>query len=58
VLLIAKRHLGTRIRVRTEGEDERWFDAKLLCRTVLGYGIEYAIVNGKRPVDSRLSGDN
>jgi hypothetical protein len=47
VLLIAKRHLGPRISVRTDGEDAQWFDAKMLCQTVLGYGIEYAVTDGE-----------
>jgi hypothetical protein len=52
VLLIAKRHLGTRISVRTDGDDAQWFAAKMLCQTVLGYGIEYAVTDGELlPVD-------
>jgi hypothetical protein len=52
VLLIAKRHLGPLIRVGTDGQDAQWFDAKMLCQTVLGYGIEYAVSDGELlPVD-------
>jgi hypothetical protein len=51
-LLIAKRHLGTRIGVYTDGEEVQWFNAKLLCQSVLGYGIEYAVADGKLvPID-------
>ncbi|ACX51830.1 hypothetical protein Adeg_0683 [Ammonifex degensii KC4] len=46
-LLVAKRHLGDRIAVATDGEDEHWFDAKLLCQLELGYGLEYAVVEGE-----------
>jgi len=42
-LLVAKHRLGELIRVRTDGEDPQWFDAKMLCQTVLGYGLEYEI---------------
>jgi hypothetical protein len=51
-LLIAKRHLGNKIKVSTDGTDANWFDAKMLCQTVLGYGLEYEIRDdGLVPVD-------
>ncbi len=42
-LIIAKRHLGESLKVSSDGEDQHWFDGKMLCQMVLGYGLEYAI---------------
>ena len=42
-LIVAKHHLKDDLKVSSDGEDEHWFDAKMLCQTVLGYGIEYAM---------------
>lgn len=42
-LLIAKRHIENRISVKTDGEDGHWWDAKMLCQSVLGYGADYQI---------------
>lgn len=46
-LVIAKRRLGDKIIVSTDGEDEHWFDAKFLCQMELGYGLEFAVRDGK-----------
>jgi hypothetical protein len=42
-LVIAKHHLGDHIKVSSDGEDGHWFDGKMLCQMVLGYGLEYCI---------------
>jgi hypothetical protein len=42
-LVIAKHHLGGRVRVSSDGEDCHWFDAKLVCQVNLGYGQKFAI---------------
>lgn len=44
VLLILK-HYNQGMIVKTDGEDKDWFDAKVLCNNVLGYGMEYKIEN-------------
>lgn len=43
LLLIAKHYLGDGIIVSSDGEDEFWLDAKVLCYAHLGYGPEYQI---------------
>ncbi|MGR3220929.1 MAG: hypothetical protein ACUZ8H_14090 [Candidatus Anammoxibacter sp.] len=42
-LIIAKYHLTDKIEINTDGEDGNWFDGKMLCQSVLGYGLEYNI---------------
>ena len=37
-LVIAKRHLGDGILITSSGADERWDEARQLCRHFLGYG--------------------
>lgn len=46
-LVIAKHRLGNQIVVSTDGEDEHWFDAKLLCQMELGYGLELTVRDGE-----------
>lgn len=40
-LIIAKRHLKDQISVSSDGEDQHWEDARRLCQSFLGYGVEY-----------------
>ena len=42
-LIIAKHHMGDKIKVNTDGEQPQWDDARRLCYTHLGYGVEYII---------------
>lgn len=42
-LIIAKHHLGELIEVSSDGDNKDWFDAKVLCDKVLGYGLNYEI---------------
>jgi hypothetical protein len=42
-LVIAKHYLGDLLRVSTDGEDNDWHDAKVLCQFHLGYGWEMKI---------------
>lgn len=49
-LIIAKHHLGDRIRIKSDGEEPHWFDAKMLCGSYLGYGLEFALTD-KDPKD-------
>jgi hypothetical protein len=37
-LLIAKRYLGDRFAVHSNGSEAQWSDAKRLFQTILGYG--------------------
>lgn len=55
-LIVLKFHLGTGVRVQSDGSDEDWCQganpelklpgAKTYCQSVLGYGMEYEIVKG------------
>ena len=45
VLLAAKHHLGAQFEVSSDGDDNLWWDAKLLCFGRLGYGPEYRITD-------------
>lgn len=47
-LIIAKRHLKTKIKVSSDGEDQHWADGRLFCQMHLGYGEEYHLV-AKKP---------
>jgi len=42
-LIIAKCHLKDSIFVSSDGRDSHWFDGKMLCQVVLGYGLEFFI---------------
>jgi hypothetical protein len=42
-LIIAKHHLGEKIHVSSDGEDEQWNEGKFLCYVHLGYGPEYVM---------------
>jgi len=42
-LLIAKHHLGSQIRVKSDGESKDWEDARMLCHQFLGYGKEFVL---------------
>ena len=43
-LLIAKRHLGDRFIIESNGADAQWLDAKRICQPVLGYGDWFGII--------------
>ena len=42
-LIVAKRRLGDQFIVSSDGEDTHWWDGKMLCQSILGYGLEYRI---------------
>jgi hypothetical protein len=42
-LVVAKHHLGSRIIVRSDGDDCHWQDAKWLCQLELGYGLDFRL---------------
>jgi hypothetical protein len=42
-LIVCKHHLGKKINISSDGEDKDWFDAKMLCDKLLGYGLGYGI---------------
>jgi hypothetical protein len=44
LLLIAKRHLGDRFVVHSNGGDGQWADAKRICQEVLGYGDWFGLI--------------
>jgi len=37
-LIIAKQHFGDSIEISSDGDNEEWTEAKILCQKVLGYG--------------------
>lgn len=39
-LLIARRHLGGVLHIDSDGGQAQWWEARLLCQTVLGYGFK------------------
>jgi len=43
LLIIAKHYLKDKIKVRSDGEDEQWFDGKMLCQEELGYGLDFKL---------------
>jgi hypothetical protein len=43
-LLIAKRHLGNRFVIHSNGADAQWADARRLCQSFLGYGDWFGII--------------
>jgi len=45
-LIVFKHHFGERFQVSSDGEDQHWFDAKLLCDQILGYGLAYEVREG------------
>lgn len=42
-LVILKHYLGEHIRVMSDGKDEDWLDAKQVCISRVGYGIEFML---------------
>ncbi len=42
-LVVAKRHLGGRILVKSDGTIAHWMDAVKICHNVLGYGLDFAL---------------
>ncbi len=51
LLLIAQRHLGSEMVVRSDGGDPQWEDARLLCQQELGYGAAYRLDSERKLVD-------
>lgn len=45
VLVAAKHHFGELFHVSSDGDDDLWWDAKLLCFGRLGYGPEYRMTD-------------
>lgn len=52
-LIIAKHHLGDKLHVASDGEDQHWQDGKRLCWTYLGYGPEYVMGEAGLEVQER-----
>lgn len=42
-LIIAKHHLKDDLKVRSDGEDENWVEAKQVCEAFLGYGMGFVL---------------
>lgn len=42
-LVVAKRHLGATLRIDSDGGQAQWWDARLICQTVLGYGLTVSL---------------
>jgi hypothetical protein len=47
-LLIAKHHCGEKIEITSCGSDVHWWDAKLICQRILGYGASFRFVPKQR----------
>lgn len=45
-LVIAKHHLKDRLKVSSDGEPQHWFDAQMLCKVNLGYGLDFVLPLG------------
>lgn len=41
-LIILRRHLGDEIEITSDGEDQHFFDGKMICQMALGYGLDFA----------------
>jgi hypothetical protein len=54
-LIVAKHHLGDRLAVSSDGEDDAWSDGKMICASHLGYGQEYEMTRQDGLVKSVLS---
>ena len=57
-LIIAKHYLKDTIQIESDGEEEQWFDAKLLCQMELGYGLEYNLKNLAKVKPVKIVGVN
>lgn len=44
-LIIAQHYLDGYIKITSDGTAEQWFDSKQLCQMVLGYGLEFKLLN-------------
>jgi hypothetical protein len=53
-LLIAKHHWGESFEIRSCGSDAQWWDAKLICQRVLGYGALFRFAQAA-PLDHQRS---
>ena len=42
-LVVAKHQLRNRIKVRSDGDEPHWQDAKWLCQLELGYGLDFQL---------------
>jgi len=42
-LVVAKHHLESSLVIASDGTEENWFDAKLLCHIALGYGLGFTL---------------
>ena len=46
ILVVASHWLGSLIKVKSNGKQEHWMDAMLLCENNLGYGLGFSLNNG------------
>ena len=44
VLIAFKHHFGDDVRVSSDGDDDEWHDARLMCSMTLGYGDDFHFV--------------
>lgn len=44
-LIIAKKHLGKKIKVSSDGNTVDWLEARSICQTALGYGGKFFFLN-------------
>lgn len=42
-LLVVRRHLGAALRIDSDGGQAQWWDARLICQSVLGYGFKLSL---------------
>ena len=42
-VIIAKHHLGKKIKISSDGANQEWNDGKKLCQYILGYGKDFVL---------------
>ncbi len=45
-LIIAKQHLGEKIKVGSDGDINQWADGMAICEKILGYGLAFSLDEG------------
>ncbi len=56
-LTIVKHNLQNKIIVSSDSTDRQWFDGKLLCQAILGYGMQYEMVRNSGLIQRINEGD-
>ena len=56
-LIIAKHHLGDKLRVSSDGEDQHWEEGRNICQAFLGYGERYHLTRDAKGDGETLEGE-